>query len=216
MKYRVWLVCLCLALIVFSAWGKKRRRNESAPSQFDYYLLSMSWAPTYCAEHPTDKSSECKIGGRTAFVLHGLWPQSTSGPPPMSCAPASPVAASIVDHMLQFFPTRGLIQHEWEKHGTCSGLSSSDYFSKVEQAYTSVHVPSRYLQMGSQQQIAVSEIEHDFATLNQADDKSFRISCHAGGLVALEACLDKELQYQACTPSITECPTGQVTLLPPK
>lgn len=216
MKYRVWLVCLCLVILVFSAWGKRRHHTNSAPSQFDYYLLSMSWAPTYCAEHPTDQTSECTIGGHTAFVLHGLWPQANDGAPPLSCAPARPVAASIVTHMLQFFPSRGLVQHEWEKHGTCTGLSSDDYFRQVEQAYTGVHVPPRYFHLDSEQQIAVSEIEHDFATLNRADDKSFRISCHAGGLVAVEACLDKDLHYQACTASVRECPGRQVTLLPPK
>ena len=66
-----------------------RRRGQDA-GQFDYYLLALSWAPNYCAGHPSDHSSECRIGGHTAFVLHGLWPQANSGPPPMSCSTAPP------------------------------------------------------------------------------------------------------------------------------
>src|SRR5260221_4948803 len=115
--------------------------SEKGTGNFDYYLLALSWAPNYCAGHPNDHSSECRIGGHTAFVLHRLWPQANSGAPPMSCSTACPVPAETVDHMLNFMPSRGLIQHEWQEHGTSSGLSSQENFAKAEQAFRNLHVP---------------------------------------------------------------------------
>jgi len=190
--------------------------SEAGGGQFDYYLLSLSWAPNYCAEHPNDRSSECRIGGHHTFVLHGLWPQSVSGPPPMSCSPASPVATATVEHMLNYMPSRGLIQHEWEKHGTCTGLSVQDYFAQAEQAYTHVQVPPQYQNLGREQQFSVSDLEKSFAEANHAPPQAIRVSCHAGELVSLEVCVDKNLQYRSCTEGVHECPATQVGMHPPE
>jgi len=61
---------LCFLLLVSPlAEAKKKHRK---PPEFDYYLLSLSWAPNFCASHPSDHSSECALGNHTAFVLHEL------------------------------------------------------------------------------------------------------------------------------------------------
>lgn len=210
----VLLIVFTLGLITVF-FGRKRHK-PAGDETFDYYLLSLSWAPNYCADHPGDNSSECRTGNHTAFVLHGLWPSSNSGAQPMSCAPARPVAADTVRRMLNFFPSRGLIQHEWEKHGTCSGLSAQEYFGKAEKAFTAVKLPARYRNLDHTQQIATSDVERDFAAENNAPKDAFRLSCHAGALVSVEACLDKNLQYQACPASARECPSSQVSLAPVK
>jgi ribonuclease T2 len=113
------LLFVCTAPLAMA----RRRHHHHPPARFDYYVLALSWAPNYCASHPADHSSECQVGGHKSFVLHGLWPQANNAAPPMSCTPARPVPHSVVDHMLEFMPTRALIQHEWAKHGTCSGRS---------------------------------------------------------------------------------------------
>ena len=210
-----WILLLAMAP---TAWAKHHRRHHDddarSSGSFDYYLLALSWAPNYCAGHPNDHSSECKIGGHTAFVLHGLWPQANSGAPPMSCSTASPVATATVDHMLNFMPSRGLIQHEWQEHGTCSGLSAQDYFAKAEQAFKSVRVPEQYPKLDHEQRFSVPELEKSFADANHAPAGAFRTSCHAGELVSLEVCVDKDLHYQSCTQSVRECPANQVDMRP--
>jgi ribonuclease T2 len=195
------------------AAAKKHHRH---PRRFDHYVLALSWAPNYCASHPTDHSTECQTRGHKAFVLHGLWPQANNAPPPMSCAPARPVAQSIVDHMLQLMPTRALIKHEWAKHGTCSGLSAQDYFARVEQAFRKVQVPSEYETLSSQKEFGVKDVEQSFATTNHAPQQAFRVSCNAGDLTNLEVCLNKDLEYQSCTSSVHECSSGQVRVRPPR
>lgn len=215
MRPTTFATVLCLSvLLVPSAHAKRKRAKPQG--QFDYYLLSLSWAPNFCASHPGDHSSECASGNHAAFVLHGLWPQSNHGAPPMACAPASPVAKSIVDHMLALMPTRALVQHEWEKHGTCSGLSSSDYFARVEEAFKRIRVPSQYPGLTQDQNVGVSDLESAFAGENHAPETAFRISCHGGDLVGLEVCLSKDLKFQACTKTVRECSSNQVLLRPPK
>ena len=210
-------VFCALLTIVPGVWAKHHRHsNDSAQSgQFDYYLLSLSWTPNYCANHPGDHSNECKIGSHTTFVLHGLWPQATSDPPPISCSNASPVAAATVDHVLNFMPTRGLIQHEWQEHGTCTGLSAQDYFAKVEQAYKEVHIPAPYQNFDHEQEVSVLDVEKSFAAVNQAPQDAFRSSCHSGELISIELCLDKNLKYRSCSQSVRECPLRQVEMRPP-
>lgn len=212
----VWLIVTVMVLSLSAFPRKHKKTGQQGQPKFDYYLLSLSWAPNFCASHPGDNSSECRTGSHTAFVLHGLWPNANQGPSPLSCRPAAPVSAAIVRHMLEYFPSKGLIQHEWEKHGTCSGASAAQYFAKVEQAYKSIQVPQRYSALGQTQELGVHDIEQEFAEQNNAPKGAFRISCHAGQLVAVEACLDKDLHLQACPRTARECPAEQVKLEPPK
>jgi ribonuclease T2 len=213
----IWAILVIFCVMTFAFGRKHSKGGQQGSASFDYYLLSLSWAPNYCASHPTDSSSECKAGNHTAFVLHGLWPSSNNNPmQPLSCAPARPVASDIVQHMLEYFPDKGLIQHEWAKHGTCSGLTSAQYFGKVEQAFKAVQVPDRYKKLNHSQQISVHDVEQDFAQANNAPAEAFRLSCHAEQLVALEACLDKDLHYLECPANARECRSSQVKLAPPK
>jgi ribonuclease T2 len=208
-------VCLCFSVALYLA-AVKQHHGAHADGRFDYYLLSLSWAPNYCAGHPDNHSIECRTGKHANFVLHGLWPQANSGQPPTNCGSARPVAAATLRHMLDYYPSRGLIQHEWATHGTCSGLSAADYFGKVEQAFTAVKVPDQYRGLDRSQKLSVKEIEQSFASANNADAGAFRVSCHAGEMVDLEVCLTKDLQYQACTSSARECPSAQVLMRPVK
>ena len=78
------------------------------------------------------------------LVVHGLWPQDNDGKWPESCSTTPPVASATVDHMMPIMPGQSLIQHEWAKHGTCSGLSTQDYFAAIEKLYTGLQVPEDF------------------------------------------------------------------------
>jgi ribonuclease T2 len=205
-------VC-CLSGAVCLAALKQRHTGKS-DGRFDYYILSLSWAPNYCAGHPKDHSIECRAGRQANFVLHGLWPEANRGSMPTNCSPASPVASSTARHMLQYYPSRGLIQHEWSTHGTCSGLSAGDYFSKVEQAFNAVRVPDQYRNLDHSQSFSVQDVEQNFASANGAPAGAFRISCRSGELVNVQVCMNKDLQYQACAASARECSSPQVLMRP--
>src|SRR5258707_1025583 len=73
------------AIVAFaqSAQGVDRRQNE--PGQFDFYVLALSWSPSYCEaaqERAPDRAPDQQCGGRPfSFVVHGLWPQYERGFP---------------------------------------------------------------------------------------------------------------------------------------
>ena len=214
MKTRL-LAFACFLLTALSATAQSPSDSGGQP-QFDFYVLSLSWAPTYCESHPRDHSSECATGEHKGFVLHGLWPQNDSGQQLEACTAARPVAKALVEQMLQYMPSRGLIQHEWATHGTCSGLSPTDYFHQVLAAFNAVQIPDEYRNPDHTQKISLKELEERFASVNHAPVGAFRVSCHDQELVNLEVCLGKDLHYRACGGSVRECPATSVRLLAPK
>src|SRR5208283_3319023 len=106
------LVVVCCSVTV-SGFAKSKKKPPS-PTKFDYYLLTLSWAPEFCASNPSARSSaECATNKHMGLVVHGLWPQYNNGQWPQDCASTPPVSSSIVDHMMPMMPGSSLIQHEW-------------------------------------------------------------------------------------------------------
>src|SRR5271167_873888 len=121
--------------------GRRRPRRgrpeeQAAPGQFDFYLLNLSWSPEFCATH--GDSPEC--GRNLGFVVHGLWPQNANGDYPQHCSdapgPSNPQANTDI------MPTASLVEHEWQTHGTCSGLAADNYFAAIHKAYAGVRIPA--------------------------------------------------------------------------
>src|SRR5205823_6377935 len=83
-------------------------------------------APEFCASHKDDNSAECKIGNKMAFVVHGLWPQLETSQGPTCTADGQTITDEIASATAKYIPTRQLMQHEWDHHGTCSGLKMAE------------------------------------------------------------------------------------------
>jgi ribonuclease T2 len=196
----------------------KHKKSSSSPSStgdFDYYLLTLSWAPEFCATNPNGKgNAECDPGKHMGLVVHGLWPQYDNGKWPQDCASTPPVASATVNHMMPIMPGKSLIQHEWAKHGTCSGLSVDDYFGAIEKLYNGLTVPDTFKKPSSPSQTSPGDVESAFASSNNAPTGAFRVSCPQNEFSAVEVCLSKDLQYQACPTTLKECRAGQVKVLP--
>lgn len=189
--------------------------SDATPGIFDFYLLNLSWAPEFCSTHTSSRSSsECDPSRHYGFIVHGLWPENEDGSYPQNCAPAQPVAQPIVQQSLPLMPDRGLIQHEWATHGTCSGLASADYFAAIRKAYEKVQVPQEFRATTQQQSIRPVEIEQKFAAGNHAPKDAFRVSCSQGEMVAVEVCMTKDLQFRQCGPGVRDCQSPQVLLRP--
>ena len=100
-------ICFFLALCVLlpaSGLAKHKKSGSSTSSnrntvgEFDYYLLTLSWAPEFCATNPNGRTSaECASNKHMGLVVHGLWPQDNDGKWPESCSTTPPVASATVD-----------------------------------------------------------------------------------------------------------------------
>ena len=107
-----------------------------------------------------------------------------------------------------------MIQHEWAKHGTCSGLSTKDYFAAIEKLYTGLNVPDDFKKPADTESTSPGDIESKFASANNASKEAFRVSCPQNEFSAVEICLSKELQYLACPTTVKECKASKIQVRP--
>src|SRR5947207_3105056 len=117
-------------------------QEQDSPGQFDFFVLSLSWSPSFCAaaaERGRRRAANAQCGVRPySFVVHGLWPQYEKGFPEYCQLPAPRLDRSIVASMLDLMPARHLIFNEWNRHGTCSGQTPRAYFETVRKARAAV------------------------------------------------------------------------------
>ena len=198
--------------------AQSHRSRDEAPAPFDYYVLSLSWAPDFCAQPgaAAGNPKECAPGRRVGFIVHGLWPEAAVGRSPESCGVPRRVPKPVVDFALRDMPTPGLIQHEWATHGTCTGLNPFDYFSAIAQARAAVQIPVQITSIEDQIRESPGQIESQFAAANPAFPRAaFRTSCPRGAFQEMRICFDKTLKPQACTASVEECRVSAVIIRPP-
>jgi len=210
-------VGLLVSAVLATGIAAKKKPAKPAAANFSYYLLTLSWAPDFCAIPTNPKSpAECGKGRNVGFVVHGLWPQLDQGRLPQRCG-GNPVSSDLVVVMLNYIPTEGLIQHEWSCHGTQSGLNQADYFAAMRKARDSVKIPPEFASLNRSVKWSPAEIEAKFEAANPGFPKgAFRTSCTKGSLQEARICFSKDLTPQACTASAGECNMQSMTVLPPQ
>jgi ribonuclease T2 len=186
-----------------SAVAQDRRQNE--PGKFDYYLLVLSWSPSFCAEsaerNPRRAGSNPQCGARPySFVVHGLWPQYERGFPEFCEVPAPRLSRFIVDEMLDVMPAPALIYHEWDRHGTCSGVSSRAYFETIRKARAVVKIPPEFLDLKTTQMVSPGEVQEAFIKANEGlTAEGISIPCNGRRLDEVRICLSRDLKFRACS-----------------
>lgn len=185
-----------ICLLASTATARPRKKTQQHDAAFSYFLLSLSYAPDFCAQPTGNKDArECGAGRHIGFVVHGLWPQVEGNRGPENCASASPVSEDIVRATLPYMPTESLIQHEWATHGTCTGMSAANYFALVRRARDMVKIPNELAAPGAQLRMASSEVEAKFAAANPNFARgAFRVSCYRDAeLQEVRIALNKDL-----------------------
>ncbi|HSI40583.1 MAG TPA: ribonuclease T2 [Xanthobacteraceae bacterium] len=176
------------------------RADADTPGRFDYYVLSLSWSPSYCeSAGDSAEPEQCGRGRPFAFVVHGLWPQFDKGWPQDCQNPAPRVPEATLRGMLDLMPSRKLVLHEWRKHGTCSGLSADDYFALVRKARAAVTIPAAYRRLDAPAMVAPNEVEAAFVTANPglAPDM-IAVDCADRRLSEVRICMTPGLELRAC------------------
>ena len=178
-------------------------------SGFDFYLLNLSWSPEYCHGHPD--ANEC--AAHATFVLHGLWPQNNDGSYPEKCSSAPGPANS--EEFSDIYPDEGLLQHEWQTHGTCSGLNADAFFQTARSAFRKVNIPPALSSLTAQKSLPPDQIVGLFTASNPSiPSSSFVVSCGHNYLTAVEVCMDKRLHPIACN-AIRSCRANSVRIPAP-
>jgi ribonuclease T2 len=188
------LILLLVVCSVLSAFSENAlAQDKGVPGKFDFYLLDMPWGPEFCSIK--DVSPQCEP--QRGFVLHGLWAQNYDGTWPVFCG--NEAGPKDLAKNLDLTPDLQLLQHEWDKHGTCSAVGPKKFFAMEREAFRKVKMPAQLKRVDKEISMTSDHLLDLFAAANAGFTKeSFSISCKDGGLTAIEACLDKNLHAIAC------------------
>ncbi|WP_416796111.1 ribonuclease T2 family protein [Ciceribacter azotifigens] len=171
------------------------------PSGFDFYVLALSWSPTFCASAKASSNrDQCGEGKRYGLVVHGLWPQNERGYPE-NCPTDQPrrVPEKLGRTLFDIMPSMGLIGHQWRKHGTCSGLAQADYFALTRAAYERVRIPDSLRNAERATTVDVDAIETQFTRANAGMTRqALAVTCERGKLSEIRVCLTPQLAFRDC------------------
>ena len=210
------LVILACLVPEGGAWGAER----NTPGEFDYYVLVLSWMPSYCrSEGRHRKDGQCGASKRDAFRLHGLWPQYDKGWPEHCPSGKRPwVPAKVIEEMGGIMPSKNLIIHEYRAHGTCSGLEPEQYFGVARELYERVNVPPRFLAPDGDPLVSPDEIEREFANTNSwLKPEMIAVSCRGAQLLDVRVCFGRDLFPRSCGVNEDQsrlCPAPKIAIPP--
>jgi ribonuclease T2 len=194
-------------------------KRQNAPDQFDFYVLALSWSPSYCAEaHERNaaRKPDPQCGGRPfAFVVHGLWPQYEKGFPSYCQVPAPRLDRTVIGRALDLMPSPALVMHEWDRHGTCSGLSAGAYFETVRKARAVVKIPAAYLDLAQPVSVTPDDIADAFVKANPGLDRAdMAVACNKTRLSEVRLCLGKDFSFHACPDVVRHTCTREKVEMP--
>ncbi|HOX70184.1 MAG TPA: ribonuclease T2 [Dokdonella sp.] len=197
-----------------SGAGQTGSARGQQPAGFDYYLIALSWSPTWCESNPDDVE-QCGRRGY-GFVLHGLWPQYERGGGPRDCATSQRPDSGTISRTLAFMPSRGLIAHEWSAHGSCSGLAPEPYFSLADRAYATIRVPPQLTPASKPGSMTAEDVRQAFVDANPGLTRDMLgVSCHGRDLGEVRICVDNDMQPRRCGRGVRmSCPNNTALRIP--
>lgn len=211
---RLGLIGAVLLVILAAAriWRGETDPTGAAAPAFDHYVAALSWSPSFCQENP----DRAQCAERHGFILHGLWPQYADGQWPETCETGfvGPDKRTVAAG-LAATPDKGLIQHQWRKHGTCSGLSANAYVEAGLKAFEKIQKPD--LPPPGARSMSPKAIERAFLALNPGfPPDGVTVTCRNGRLQEVRLCLTKGLEPRPCAGrTARDCQAGAVEVPPP-
>lgn len=180
------------------AYGGPAFAKGERGGEFDYYVLSLSWSPTWCAlEGDARNSPQCER--ELGWVLHGLWPQNERGWPSYCHTSERDPSRRQTAAMEDIMGTDGAAWYQWKKHGRCSGLSAQTYFDTARKAYDAVTRPEVFRKLTQDVKLPASVIEEAFLKENaDLDPDEVTITCKSSRIQEVRICLTRDLEPRRC------------------
>lgn len=171
---------------------------------FDYYVLALSWSPNWCALEGDERGSpqcgaDANGGAGFAWVLHGLWPQREEGWPEYCRAGHPDPSRAETRAMADVMGTDGLAWHQWERHGSCSGLSPADYFRLARLAFERAAIPDAFARLPDAVDLPAAVVEEAFLREDPGlSAAGVAVTCREGLIQEVRLCLTRDLEPRAC------------------
>jgi ribonuclease T2 len=103
------------------------------------------------------------------------------------------------------YPNEALYDHEWEKHGTCTGLSPIEYLALSKQLKEKVIIPDAFRSPKAPFRVSMDQLKQDFIHINpDFSDAAFEVNCSGSGryLKELYICYSRQGQPLACSAEV--------------
>lgn len=171
---------------------------DDRPGVFDFYVLALTWAPSYCANARRPDPQQCDQP-RPGFAVHGLWPQFERGYPEECRSTPHRLTRSAIASIRDVMPSGSEAAHAWHRHGTCSGLRPKAYFDVLRRAVDTVVIPEAYREPKMAISAGPRDIEAAFLAANPGmSERGFALACSREGVLQARVCLTKRLQFRRC------------------
>ena len=164
------------------------------------YTLAVSWTPEYCRNDHDPASMQCSgRNGRFGFILHGLWPEAASGPPPQWCALTPRPSPDVYTRTLCTTPVPRLIEHEWAKHGSCMAATPEAYWALSRQIWQRFRWPDPK-RLSRQPDLVVGDLREQIMAANPGlkRDQIGVLLSRNGWLRELRICHDRAFRPATC------------------
>ena len=173
---------------------------QDRAGEFDFYVLALSWAPSYCGNARRPDPAQCDQGPN-GFVVHGLWPQHERGWPEYCESQFQErLPASVVIAHADLMPSASAANYQWRKHGRCSGLSPNNYFGALRRAMDRVTIPETFVERDEHLVTSNRSVEAEFIEANPGlSEYAMAVSCNRDGVVEVRICLSKRMEFRRCT-----------------
>ena len=186
---------ILLALLMLAAPAFADGEEAGA---FDYYVLALSWSPSWCAIEGDSRGAEqCETDA--GWTLHGLWPQHERGWPSFCRTGERDPSRGVTGAMADIMGSSGLAWHQWKKHGRCSGLPAEDYFRLSRLAYEGIARPGILRRVEEPVRLPPAVIEEAFLEANpDLSADQITITCKQGFIQEARVCLTRDLEPRRC------------------
>ncbi len=175
-------------------------KAQHTAGEFDYYVMALSWSPSWCAlEGDSRGSPQCEDDADFGWVLHGLWPQYENGWPADCRHSYRNPSRADTRAMADLFGSSGSAWHQWNKHGSCSGLSPDDFYALSREAYGRITRPEVFRRLDDPITLPASLIEEAFIRDNPfLSPDQITITCRSGRIQEARICLTRDLEPRRC------------------
>ena len=182
---------LALLAAVLPAAGADRAGD------FDYWLLALTWTPSWCAEEGAWDEPQCQRG--LGFTLHGLWPQHAEGGWPEYCdTDARDPSRRETAVMADIMGSGGLAFYQWKKHGRCSGLPPARYFDTSRRLYEALELPAPDDGRATALEIEAAVLDRNPALTPDA----VIVTCGGGRVEEVRICLSRDFAPRDCAADV--------------
>jgi len=163
-----------------------------------FYLYSMSYIPEFCRHSKfVNCSREYYEKFKGQLTIHGLWPSKFDGSSPELCTNEefdTNLLSSLIEDLGRKWPNTkapessspdhySFWKHEWDTHGTCSGLSLHDYFGSALKIL--LPTPS-IIENAYGSSLRRNDLIRDY----KGFDGNAVIICHSGYLSQVDVCFE--------------------------